>query len=65
LKDGDRRTFVESDIIALVAVRDTDKPLDSTARDLVDPQQERLEEMKETHIALPDMDEPLPQDHNH
>jgi predicted transcriptional regulator len=64
LKDGDRRIFVESDIIALVALRDTDKPLDSTARDLVDQQQERFEDMKETDIALSDMDEPLPQDPN-
>ncbi|MGM0838347.1 MAG: hypothetical protein ACQEV7_19630 [Bacillota bacterium] len=55
LKDGDRRIFVESDIIALVALRDTDKPLDRTARDLVDQQQERVKEMKETDIALPGM----------
>ncbi|MCA1321603.1 hypothetical protein LC085_16985 [Bacillus tianshenii] len=64
LKDGDRRIFVESDITALVALRDTDKPLDSTARDLVLQQKERLEDTIETDIALPDTDEALPQDPN-
>lgn len=64
LKDGDRRIFVESDIIALVALRDTDKPLDVTAKDIVDAQQERLTDMIETDIALPDMDGALPQDPN-
>lgn len=64
LKDGDRRIFVETDITALVALRDTDKPLDSTARDLVLQQKERLEDMIETDIALPDSDEALPQDPN-
>ncbi|WP_223701167.1 hypothetical protein [Sutcliffiella deserti] len=62
LKDGDRRIFVEADIIALIALRDTDKPLDSTARDLVDQQQKRLEDMNRTDIALPDTEERLPQD---
>jgi DNA-binding transcriptional regulator YhcF (GntR family) len=62
LKDGDRRIFVESDITALIALRDTDKPLDSTARDIVDQQKERLEEMNETHIALTDTHEQLPLD---
>ncbi|MGD6831841.1 hypothetical protein ACQCT5_06735 [Sutcliffiella halmapala] len=62
LKDGDRRIFVESDITALVALRDTDKPLDSTARDIVLQQKDRLEEMIETSIALPNTDEALPQD---
>lgn len=38
LKDGDRRIFVESDIKALVALRDTDKPLDSTAKAIVSQQ---------------------------
>ncbi|MGM0838363.1 MAG: hypothetical protein ACQEV7_19715 [Bacillota bacterium] len=64
LKDGDRRIFVESDITALVALRDTDKPLDTTARDIVEQQLERLEEMNETEIAVPDTDRPLPQDPN-
>lgn len=64
LKDGDRRIFVESDIDALVALRDTDKPLDSTARDIVGLQKERLENTTETDIALPDTDETLPSDPN-
>ncbi|WP_404445745.1 hypothetical protein LG307_19985 [Sutcliffiella horikoshii] len=64
LKDGDRRIFVESDVKALVALRDTDKPLDSTARDIVEQQKERLENMSETDIALPDTNETLPSDPN-
>lgn len=64
LKDGDRRIFVESDIEALIALRDTDKPLDSTARDLVDLQKERLENPAETDIALPDTGDTLPSDPN-
>jgi response regulator of citrate/malate metabolism len=31
LKDCDRRIFVQSDIAALVSLRDTDKPVDDTA----------------------------------
>lgn len=62
LKDGDRRIFVESDINALIALRDTDKPLDDTAKDLVDQQKERLEGTSETDIALTDTYEHLPQD---
>ncbi len=64
LKDGDRRIFVESDIEALIALRDTDKPLDSTARNLVDLQKERLENPAETDIALPDTGDTLPSDPN-
>lgn len=65
LKDGDRRIFVETDIEALVALRDTDKPLDSTARDIVELQKERLDNMIETDIALPDTsDTTLPSDPN-
>ncbi|WP_404429507.1 hypothetical protein [Sutcliffiella horikoshii] len=64
LKDGDRRIFVESDVKALVALRDTDKPLDSTARDLVEQQKERLENTSQTDIALPDTNETLPNDPN-
>lgn len=64
LKDGDRRIFVESDINALIALRDTDKPLDDTAKDLVDQQKERLEGTGETDIALTDTYEHLPQDPN-
>ncbi|MGD6991066.1 hypothetical protein [Sutcliffiella horikoshii] len=64
LKDGDRRIFVESDVKALVALRDTDKPLDSTARDIVEQQKERLENTSQTDIALPDTAETLPTDPN-
>ncbi|MEH7158519.1 hypothetical protein [Neobacillus drentensis] len=64
LKDGDRRIFVQSDIGALIALRDTDKPLDDTAKDLVYQQKERLVEINETEIALTDTYENLPQDPN-
>ncbi|MFE4708384.1 hypothetical protein [Peribacillus simplex] len=64
LKDGDRRIFVQSDIVALIALRDTDKPLDDTAKDLVSQQKERLEESNETQIAIPDTYENLPHDPN-
>ncbi|MFE0504562.1 hypothetical protein ACWF7H_10885 [Peribacillus butanolivorans] len=65
LKDGDRRIFVQSDIGALIALRDTDKPLDDTAKDLVYQQKERLEGSYETEVAIPDTyEENLPQDPN-
>lgn len=64
LKDGDRRIFVQSDIQALVALRDTDKPLDETAKDLVAHQREKLEGAGGTEIALNDTYENLPQDPN-
>ncbi|MBO0962090.1 hypothetical protein J1P26_20495 [Neobacillus sp. MM2021_6] len=64
LKDGDRRIFVQSDIVALIALRDTDKPLDDTAKDLVLQQKERIEESNETGVAVPDIYENLPQDPN-
>jgi DNA-binding transcriptional regulator YhcF (GntR family) len=64
LKDGDRRIFVQSDIEALVALRDTDKPLDETAKDLVDQQKEMLEGSVESSVALSDTYENLPQDPN-
>jgi DNA-binding transcriptional regulator YhcF (GntR family) len=63
-KDGDRRIFVQSDIGALIALRDTDKPLDDTAKDLAYQQKERLVEFNETEIAIPDTYENLPQDPN-
>ncbi|WML24081.1 hypothetical protein [Neobacillus sp. OS1-33] len=63
-KDGDRRIFVQSDIAALIALRDTDKPLDDTAKDLAYQQKDRLVELNETEIALPDTYENLPQDPN-
>ncbi|AZU60142.1 hypothetical protein [Neobacillus mesonae] len=64
LKDGDRRIFVQSDIVALIALRDTDKPLDDTAKELVYQQRERLEESTDTGITIPDTYENLPQDSN-
>jgi predicted nucleic acid-binding Zn-ribbon protein len=64
LKDGDRRIFVQSDIGALIALRDTDKPLDDTAKDLAYQQKERLVEFNETELAIPDTYENLPQDPN-
>ncbi|WP_026565219.1 hypothetical protein [Bacillus sp. UNC41MFS5] len=63
-KDGDRRIFVQSDIAALIALRDTDKPLDDTAKELAHQQKERLVEFNETDIALPDTYGNLPQDPN-
>lgn len=64
LKDGDRRIFVQSDIKALIALRDTDKPLDDTAKDLVYQQKERLEGSTETEIATSDTYDNLPRDPN-
>jgi DNA-binding transcriptional regulator YhcF (GntR family) len=62
LKDGDRRIFVQSDIQALIALRDTDKPLDDTAKDLVYRQKERLEAQDGTEVALSNTYDSLPQD---
>ncbi|WP_408009117.1 hypothetical protein ACJROX_02010 [Pseudalkalibacillus sp. A8] len=64
LKDGDRRIFVQSDIGALITLRDTDKPLDDTAKDLVDQQREKLKASNETDIALADTYENVPYDPN-
>lgn len=64
LKDGDRRIFVHSDIEVLIALRDTDKSLDDTAKDLVEQQKNRLEESNETKIAVTNTYENLPQDPN-
>ena len=64
LKDGDRRIFVQSDIGALIALRDTDKPLDDTAKDIVYKQKERLEGSNETEIATQEVFGNLPQDPN-
>lgn len=64
LKDGDRRIFVQSDIESLIALRDTDKPLDDTAKDIVVQQKDRLKETNQTDVALPDTYENLPQDPN-
>ena len=54
LKDGDRRIFVQSDIRALMALRDTDKPLEEKAKELVELQKEILEGSKETGMAITD-----------
>ncbi|TDL74969.1 hypothetical protein [Peribacillus frigoritolerans] len=62
LKDGERRIFVQSDIRALIALRDTDKPLDDTAKDLVYEQKERLEESDSSEIALADTYNHFPND---
>ncbi|MBI0581077.1 hypothetical protein IEC97_27570 [Neobacillus cucumis] len=64
LKDGDRRIFVQSDIGALIALRDTDKPLDDTAKDLAYQQKERLEGSNETEVSISDTYEHLPEDPN-
>ncbi|MED1205626.1 hypothetical protein [Heyndrickxia acidicola] len=67
LKDGDRRIFVQSDIGALIALRDTEKPLDDTAKELVHQQKERLEVPTETEITITDTTdtyENLPHDPN-
>ncbi|RZT13006.1 MULTISPECIES: hypothetical protein [Fictibacillus] len=64
LKDGDRRIFVQSDIGALIALRDTSNSLDDTAKDLVQQQKERLDESNATDVAIPDIYENLPQDPN-
>ncbi|WP_226679435.1 hypothetical protein [Mesobacillus jeotgali] len=63
LKDGDRRIFVQSDINSLIALRDTDKPLDDTAKDLVAEQKERLDGSGSTEVAINDAyGSNLPQD---
>lgn len=65
MKDGDRRIFVQTDISALIALRDTDKPLDDTAKDIVEQQKEKLAGSNETNIATSDTSntyENLPQD---
>ena len=63
-KDGDRRIFVQSDIKALIALRDTDKPLDDTAKDLANQQKEKLEGSNETELSISDTFDHLPQDPN-
>jgi hypothetical protein len=64
LKDGDRRIFVQSDIRVLIALRDSEKPLEDAAKDLVFQQKERLEGYDETQIAISDTYENLPHDPN-
>lgn len=62
LKDGDRRIFVQTDIEALKALRDTDKPLDDTAKELVYQQKEKLDQPNEKGVALSDTYNNFPQD---
>jgi chromosome segregation ATPase len=65
LKEGDRRIFVQSDIESLIALRDTVKPLDDTAKEIAQQQKERLDGLSETEISVPDTYDNLPQDPNH
>lgn len=53
-KDRDRRIFVQSDIEALIALRDTDQPKDDIALVLVDKQKQRLTTTGSTEVAIPD-----------
>ncbi|CAH0310292.1 hypothetical protein SRABI96_04960 [Peribacillus sp. Bi96] len=46
--------FIQSDIEAHIALRDTDKSLEGTAKDLVYLQKDRSDESIETEIAIPD-----------
>lgn len=50
-KDGDRRIFVRSDIEAIIAIRDSDKSQDDTAKDIVEQQQKRMEELSQTSTS--------------
>ncbi|WP_280770460.1 hypothetical protein [Salipaludibacillus daqingensis] len=61
-KDEDRRIFVQSDVEALIALRDTNKSLDDTAKDIVTQQKDRLEGSKEITVA--DTYNNLPDDPN-
>lgn len=65
LKEGDRRIFVQSDIESLIALRDTDKPLDDMAKEIAQQQKERLDGISQTDIAAPDTYDNLPQDPSH
>jgi hypothetical protein len=47
--------FIQTDIEAHIALRDTDKSLKGTAKDLVYLQKDRLEGTNETEIAIPDI----------
>ncbi|WP_431802376.1 hypothetical protein [Halobacillus andaensis] len=61
-KDGDRRIFVRTDIEALKAIRDTENPIDVTAKFLAEQQKDRLETSNETDISLTDTYEQSIQD---
>lgn len=64
LKEGDRRIFVKSDIEVLIALRDTDSPLEDAAKELAIQQKERLKDSTEIEVAVPDTFETLPSDPN-
>ncbi|SEN49486.1 hypothetical protein SAMN05192533_11436 [Mesobacillus persicus] len=64
LKEGDRRSFVQSDIEVLIALRDTDRPLEDAAKELVIQQKDRLKGSTEIEVAIPDTFETLPSDPN-
>ncbi|SDI27903.1 helix-turn-helix transcriptional regulator [Alteribacillus bidgolensis] len=63
-KDGDRRIFVRSDIEAIIVIRDTEKPIDITAKDLAYQQKKRLEGFNETDLAISDTYDMSSQDPN-
>ncbi|MGG0789510.1 hypothetical protein ABE132_12430 [Peribacillus simplex] len=54
--------FIQSDIESHIALRDTDKSLEGTAKDLVYLQKDRLDESNETEIAIPDIYDNLTHD---
>ncbi|MBY0097351.1 hypothetical protein [Mesobacillus maritimus] len=64
LKEGDRRVFVQSDIEVLVALRDTDKPLEDEAKELASQQKARLIGSTEIEVAVPDTYNNMLQDPN-
>lgn len=47
--------FIQSDFESYIALRDTDKSLEGTAKDLVYLQKDGLDESNETEIAIPDI----------
>ncbi|MFE4813683.1 hypothetical protein ACFQ9Y_21520 [Peribacillus simplex] len=47
--------FIQSDIESHIALRDTDKSHEGTAKDLVYLQKDRLDESNETEIAVHDI----------
>ncbi|SES16164.1 hypothetical protein [Salipaludibacillus aurantiacus] len=63
-KERDRRVFVQSDIESLIALRDTNRPLDDTAKDLVEQQKKKLEQSNDTQVAVSGQYDELPQDPN-
>jgi len=64
LKEGDRRIFVQSDIDVLVALRDTDKPLEEEAKELASQQKARLIGSTEIEVPVPDTYDKMLQDPN-